>query len=53
MKVTGIWTAVGAIIFGVILADLVHNPAGTKRLANAVTSTEKVSVNGLLGQTSS
>ena len=52
MKVTGIWTAVGAIIFGVILADLVHNPAGTKALANAGTSTEKVSVNGLLVKSS-
>ena len=52
MKVTGIWTAVGAVIFGVILADLVHNPAGTKALSNAATSTEKISVNGLLGKSS-
>ena len=52
MKVTGVWTAVGAIIFGVILADLVHNPTGTTALANAGTNTEKISVNGLLGKTS-
>jgi hypothetical protein len=52
MKVTGIWAAVGAVILGVIIADLVHNPAGTKALANAGTSAEKVSVNGLLGKTS-
>jgi hypothetical protein len=52
MKVTGVWTAVGAIIFGVILADLVHNPTGTTALANAGTTTEKISVNGLLGKTS-
>jgi hypothetical protein len=51
MKVTGIWSAVGAIIFGVILADFVHNPAGTKALANAGTNAEKISVNGLLGKT--
>ena len=52
MKVTGIWTAFGAVIFGVIIADLVHNAAGTKALANAGVSAEKVSVNGLLGKTS-
>lgn len=50
MKVTGFWTAVGAVIFGVILADLVHNPTGTKTLANAATDTETISVNGLLGK---
>jgi hypothetical protein len=52
MKVTGLWAAIGAVIFGVIIADLVHNPAGTKVLANAGVNTEKVSVNGLLGKTS-
>jgi hypothetical protein len=52
VKVTGVWTAIGAVIFGVILADLVHNPTGTTALANAGVSTEKVSVNGLLGKTS-
>jgi hypothetical protein len=52
MKVTGFWAAVGAVIFGVIIADLVTHPAGTATLANAATTTEKVSVNGLLGKTS-
>jgi hypothetical protein len=52
LKVSGVWTAVGAVIFGVIIADLVHNPAGTNALANAGTTAEKVSVNGLLGKTS-
>jgi hypothetical protein len=52
MRVTGVWTAIGAVIFGVILADLVHNAAGTTALANAGTTTEKVAVNGLLGSTS-
>ena len=50
MKVTGAWSAIGAVIFGVIIADLVHNPRGTKALANAGTDTEKISVNGLLGK---
>jgi hypothetical protein len=52
VKVTGLWAAVGAIIFGVIIADLVHNPNGTKALTNAGVNAEKVSVNGLLGKAS-
>jgi hypothetical protein len=52
MRVVGLWSAIGAVIFGVILADLVHNPNGTKALANAGTTAEKISVNGLLGKTS-
>ena len=52
MKVTGIRTAVGAVILGVIIADLVHNARGTKALASAGTTAEKVSVNGLLGKAS-
>lgn len=50
MRVTGIWTAVGAAIFGIILADLVHNPPGTAALANGAVRTETVAVNGLLGK---
>lgn len=52
MRVTGLWSAIGAVIFGVIIADLVHNAAGTKTLTDAGTNVEKVSVNGLLGKTS-
>lgn len=52
MRVTGLWTAVGAVIFGVIIADLVHNANGTRTLANAGVNVEKVSVNGLLGKSS-
>ena len=52
MKVSGFWSAVGAVIFGVIIADLVHNATGTKALANAGVNVEKVSVNGLLGKAS-
>ena len=52
MKITGVWAAVGAVVFGVIIADLVHNPKGTKALANAGTTTERISVNGLLGKSS-
>jgi hypothetical protein len=52
MRVTGIWSAIGALIFGVILADLIANPAGTKTLTSAATSVEQTSVNGLLGKAS-
>jgi hypothetical protein len=52
MRVTGFWTAVGALIFGVMVADLVANPAGTKTLTSAATSIEQTSVNGLLGKAS-
>jgi hypothetical protein len=52
MRVTGLWSAIGAVIFGVILADFVTHPSGTSTLTNSAVSAEKVSVNGLLGQTS-
>jgi hypothetical protein len=52
MRVTGIWTAIGALIFGVTFADLLIHPAGTNALASAATNTEKISVNGLLGKSS-
>jgi hypothetical protein len=52
MRVTGFWSLTGAIVFGIIIADLVHNPTGTTALANAGTSAEKISTNALLGQTS-
>jgi hypothetical protein len=50
MRVTGAWTAIGAVIFGVILADFVAHPSGTKVLANTATSTEKTTIGGLLGK---
>jgi hypothetical protein len=52
MRVTGFWSLAGAIVMGVILADLVHNATGTTALANAGISSEKVSLNALLGKTS-
>jgi hypothetical protein len=52
MRVTGVWSAIGAVILGVILADLVHNPSGTKVLTSSATSIESAGVNGLLGKTS-
>jgi hypothetical protein len=51
MRVTGFASAVGAVILGIIIADLVMHPTGVAALGNAVASTEKVTVNGLLGST--
>ena len=42
----------GLIVGGVIVAGLVRNWTGTKVLINGVTDFWKVSINGLLGQTS-
>ena len=49
MRVVGIWTAVGAVIVGLIIADLVTHPNGTKQIAAGITSLEKNTGNQLLG----
>lgn len=51
-RVVGFWSAVGALIGGVVLANLVIHPQGTQVLTNAGLAAEKQSVNGLLGKTS-
>jgi hypothetical protein len=43
----------GVIVFGVILADFVHNASGTTAAANGVVAIETPALNALLGQTSS
>jgi len=40
----------GLIVFGVIIADLVTHPKGTKAAGNAINNLAKTSVRGLLGQ---
>lgn len=52
MSVTGFWSMIGLVVMGVILADLIKNPAGTNALGSQIVSTEKVTTNALLGQTS-
>ena len=51
MRVVGIWTAVGAVIVGLIVADLVTHPTGTKAIASGITTLEKNTGNQLLGST--
>lgn len=40
------------IVGGVMLADVIANPAGTKALFNGVGGLWSTSINGLLGKTS-
>jgi hypothetical protein len=50
MKVSGIWSAIGAVIVGLIVADLVLHPTGTKTAFNGVTGLEKNTGNQLIGK---
>ena len=50
MGVTGFWAAVGAAIFGIIIADIWTNPKGTKAAGDAIVSLEKNTGNQLLGK---
>lgn len=50
MRVTGLWTAVGAAIGGLILAGLVKNYQGTKVISQGIIALEKNTGNQLLGQ---
>jgi hypothetical protein len=50
VRVTGFWTAVGAIIGGVILADVLTHPSGTKAAGGTISGLWKTSVSGLLGK---
>jgi hypothetical protein len=52
MRVTSFWTAVGAVVIAVMIADFVAHPSGTTALANGATSAEKTALNAELGQTS-
>jgi hypothetical protein len=51
LRVTGFWAAVGAVIAGLMLADLVTHPAGTNAIANGINKLEKQTGNQLLGHT--
>lgn len=49
MRVSGFWSAVGLVITGLIVGDLVLHPAGTKAAGNVITGVEKNTGNQLLG----
>lgn len=48
--VTGFWTAVGAVIFGLILADIWIHPAGTQAAGTSIVNLEKNTGNQLIGK---
>src|SRR5713101_3853638 len=49
LRVTGMWAAIGEVIAGLMLADLLTHPAGTNALAGGINSLEKQTGNQLLG----
>lgn len=52
MNVTNVFTLAGAVIFGVIIADILIHPVGTQAAANGIATIAKPTYNALLGQTS-
>jgi hypothetical protein len=50
LRVTGFWALTGAIVFGLIIADLWTHPAGTSAAGTVVTDLEKNTGNQLIGQ---
>ena len=52
MRVTGFFSAVGAVILAVMFANLLIHPEGTKAAGNAIVDIEKPTLNAMLGQTS-
>ena len=49
MRVSGFWSAVGLIITGLIVGDLVLHPTGTATAFNGITGLSKNTGNQLLG----
>jgi hypothetical protein len=50
LRVTGFWALTGAIVFGLIIADIWTHPGGTNAAGTAVTNLEKNTGNQLIGQ---
>lgn len=50
LRVTGFWAAVGAVVFGLIVADIWTHPAGTTAAGNQINTLEKNTGNQLIGQ---
>lgn len=49
MRVSGFWSAVGLVIVGLIVADLVLHPSGTSTAFSGITTLEKNTGNQLIG----
>lgn len=49
MRVTGFWALTGLIVLGLIAADVLTHPAGTKQAGGVVVALEKNTGNQLIG----
>jgi hypothetical protein len=49
MRVSGFWSAVGLVITGLIVGDLVLHPSGTTAAGGVITGVTKNTGNQLLG----
>lgn len=52
MRVTSVMGLAGLVVVGIIIADFLIHPEGTKAAGNAVVSFAKPTYNALLGATS-
>ena len=52
MRPTSILALLALVVVGIIAADFVANPNGTKAVGNAAVAVEKPTYNALLGKTS-
>lgn len=52
MRPTSVLGLLGLIVVGVIAANLIIHPAGTKAAGQAIVNMEKPALNALLGKTS-
>jgi hypothetical protein len=50
MRVSGVWSLAGAVVTGLIIADLIIHPTGTKAAGNVLIQLEKNTGNQLLGK---
>ena len=50
MRVTGFWALTGAIVFGLIVADIWTHPRGTSAAGSTLISLEKNTGNQLIGK---
>jgi hypothetical protein len=49
MRVTGLWAAIGAVIMGLIVADIWTHPAGTTAAGTQIVNLEKNTGSQLTG----
>jgi hypothetical protein len=49
LRVTGFWALTGAVVFGLIIADIWTHPTGTTAAGTAINTLEKQTGNQLIG----